>query len=474
MPVDIRAFREDQGGDVKRVRESERKRGRDEKFVDEVLSADKQWREAVFQRENLQKKINSEGKKIGLLKREKRPVDKSLFQQMKKRVRELQADELKFRKSLNLSLSKVGNVLHESVPSGLKDVEVDSWGEMDAKLVQDTHTLRSHEELLAMIGGYNPVKGREVGGSRGYFLTGYAMLLNQALQMYAIRFLTQRKFTPVQPPVMIRQDVMAKVTQLSSFDEDLYKVTGGKEDMYLAATSEQPLCALHANEHIPEGRLPLLYCGVSTCFRKELTSHGIDAQGIFRVHNFEKVEQFAITAPGDSWRVQEKFLENAKHFYKSLGIPYRVVNIAAESLNLAAAKKYDLEGWFPSQGTCRELVSCSNCTDYQARALKCRFGYPKLGMSHTSKRGQMVHMVNSTLCASQRTLCCLLENHQTEAGIRVPEPLIVYVGTAFIPFKTLTQTLDAKNLKRKNRSTKKKRNAPSGPGPARVPPAERS
>jgi len=200
------------------------------------------------------------------------------------------------------------------------------------------------------------------------------------------------------------------------------------------ATSEQPLCALHANESLPSSELPIYYCGHSTCFRKELTSHGVDASGVFRVHQFEKVEQFAVCSPDKSWEILEQLLATSEKFYQSLNIPYQIVNIASKSLSKAAAKKYDLEGWFPSQGCCRELVSCSNCTDYQSRALQVRFGYAQMGMAHTSKRLQHVHMLNSTLCASQRTLCCLLENCQTSAGIRVPEPLVIYVGTSFIPF----------------------------------------
>eukprot|EP00466_Bigelowiella_natans_P000567 jgi/Bigna1/33087/e_gw1.1.224.1 len=192
------------------------------------------------------------------------------------------------------------------------------------------------------------------------------------------------------------------------------------------ATSEQPLCALHANESLPSSELPIYYCGHSTCFRKELTSHGVDASGVFRVHQFEKVEQvllFAVCSPDKSWEILEQLLATSEKFYQSLNIPYQIVNIASKSLSKAAAKKYDLEGWFPSQGCCRELVSCSNCTDYQSHV-----GFPCLVYQ------QHVHMLNSTLCASQRTLCCLLENCQTSAGIRVPEPLVIYVGTSFIPF----------------------------------------
>mmetsp|Transcript_8976 Transcript_8976/g.13428 ORF Transcript_8976/g.13428 Transcript_8976/m.13428 type:complete len:471 (-) Transcript_8976:71-1483(-) len=458
MPVDIRSFRE---GNLKYIRTSIRKRGGDEKVVDAIVESDKLWRDGLRELGLLQAEVNRLSKDIGKLKKAKQEA-KHLIKKVPTLKASIKKLDLQVAKQKNITdsfLSQVGNFLHESVPEGREDKEVLSWGNMDIK---EAKGMRSHDELLEMIDGYDPVRGNEVGGSRGYFLKGYGMLLNHALQTYALQFLVKRDFIPVQPPVMIRPTIMKKVAQLASFEEDLYKVSGGKQDMFLAATAEQPLCGLHSNEILEEASLPKLYCGLSTCFRKELTSHGVDATGVFRVHNFEKVEQFAVTSPHESWKMHEKLLENSMEFYQSLKIPYRVVNVAAKSLSMAAAKKYDLEGWFPSQKECRELVSCSNCTDYQSRALKIRFGHPRLGITHTSKKSQMVHMLNATLCASQRTLCCLLENHQTPAGIRVPEPLIIYVGTAFIPFtKKGKDTRKAKNdkatkQKKASQSSKKK------------------
>eukprot|EP00180_Rhodochaete_pulchella_P002915 Plantae.Rhodophyta-Rhodochaete_pulchella.ctg46348.p1 GENE.Plantae.Rhodophyta-Rhodochaete_pulchella.ctg46348~~Plantae.Rhodophyta-Rhodochaete_pulchella.ctg46348.p1 ORF type:complete len:260 (+),score=49.26 Plantae.Rhodophyta-Rhodochaete_pulchella.ctg46348:69-782(+) len=229
---------------------------------------------------------------------------------------------------------------------------------------------------------------------------------------------------------------MAKCAQLDDFDEQLYKVTTGdkeSQDKYLIATSEQPLCAYFLNDWIDPKSLPIKYAGTSTCFRKEAGSHGRDTLGIFRVHQFDKVEQFVVTSPEDnlSWTMQEELLDNAKQFYQSLGLPYRVVNIVSGALNNAAAKKLDLEGWFPSSAKYRELVSCSNCTDYQARRLETRFGARKQG----DREKRYVHMLNSTLCATTRVICCILENYQTDDGVRVPEPLRDAVGTDFFPFK---------------------------------------
>ncbi|CAK9167982.1 unnamed protein product [Ilex paraguariensis] len=211
------------------------------------------------------------------------------------------------------------------------------------------------------------------------------------------------------------------------------KVTGEGEDKYLIATAEQPLCAYHLDDWIHPSQLPLRYAGYSSCFRKEAGSHGRDTLGIFRVHQFEKVEQFCLTSPNgnDSWEMHEEMLKNSEEFYKMLKIPYQVVAIVSGALNDAAAKKYDLEGWFPSSSTYRELVSCSNCTDYQSRRLEIRYGQKK----NNEQAKQYVHLLNSTLTATERTMCCILENYQKEDGVEVPEVLREYMGgETFLPF----------------------------------------
>lgn len=192
-------------------------------------------------------------------------------------------------------------------------------------------------------------------------------------------------------------------------------------EKYLIATSEQPLAAMHLGEWLNPGDLPIRYAGYSTCFRKEAGAYGRDTWGIFRVHQFEKIEQFVITSPKDSWEMHETMLEYAEEFHKSLGLPYQVVNIVSGELNAAAAKKYDLECWFPGLNAYRELVSCSNCTDYQARRMEIRYG-AKQDATKT-----YVHMLNSTLCATGRAICCILENNQTEKGILVPDVLQPYL-----------------------------------------------
>jgi len=241
----------------------------------------------------------------------------------------------------------------------------------------------------------------------------------------------------------MNKEVMAGIAQLEDFDEQLYKVSGKTDDpdnaseKYLIATSEQPICAYHRNEWMEEKSLPLRYAGISTCFRKEAGSSGKDIRGIFRVHQFEKIEQFCLTVDDfeTSQAEQQRMLTAAKEFYESLGFPYRVVCIVSGALNDAAVKKYDLEGWFPGQQTYRELVSCSNCTDYQARGVGTRCGQSKKDKSDLTARNSYVHMLNSTLCATGRGICCLLENYQTEEGVRIPEVLQKYMGGIdFLPF----------------------------------------
>jgi len=243
---------------------------------------------------------------------------------------------------------------------------------------------------------------------------------------------------------------MQEVAQLSQFDEELYKVIGksseieddkSTEEKYLIATSEQPIAAFHRDEWINESALPIRYAGFSSCFRQEVGSHGRDTRGIFRVHQFEKIEQFCITEPGNnkSWEMLEEMISNAEEFNKILGLPYRVVTIVSGALNNAAAKKYDLEAWFPGSGAFRELVSCSNCTDYQSRRLRIRYGQTK----KMNQDVEYVHMLNATMCATTRTICCILENYQTEDGILIPEilkPLMPERYREKIPFVKTTIT----------------------------------
>lgn len=252
-------------------------------------------------------------------------------------------------------------------------------------------------------------------------------------------------YTPIQPPFMMNKDVMSETAQLADFDEQLYKVIGGNQDQYLIATSEQPLSAFHRKEWLDNKDLPIKYAGISSCFRKEAGAYGKETWGIFRVHQFEKIEQFQYVEPEKSWDAHEEMITNSEEFYQSvrdgddddgdhvqLKLPYRVVMIVSGELNASTSKKYDLEAWFPGYDTYRELVSCSNCTDYQARSMEVRAGLTK---KQNDREKRYCHMLNSTLCATERAMCCVVENYQTKDGVIVPEVLRPYMGgRTFLPF----------------------------------------
>lgn len=357
----------------------------------------------------------------------------------------------------NSALNEIGNLLHESVP--VSDNE-------DNNLVVRTHgdcTERkkySHVDLIHMIDGMDGEMGAVVAGSRGYYLKGACVFLQVALIQECLIRWAARGYTPLYTPFFMNKDIMQEVAQLSQFDEELYKVIGkGSEiadestvdEKYLIATSEQPIAAVHRDQWIPESVLPIKYIGFSTCFRQEVGSHGRDTRGIFRVHQFEKVEQFVLTSPFDnhSWIVFDEMIQNSEDFYKDLGISYRIVNIVSGALNNAAAKKLDLEAWFPGSGAFRELVSCSNCLDYQARRLLVRYGQTKKMNAQTD----YVHMLNATACAITRVICVILEKYQTESGIKVPGILKKYMPPQYqeeIPF-VKPAPIDAKETKKQKK-----------------------
>mmetsp|Transcript_43655 Transcript_43655/g.102994 ORF Transcript_43655/g.102994 Transcript_43655/m.102994 type:complete len:460 (-) Transcript_43655:141-1520(-) len=450
MTIGIEELRADKGGDPERVRDSERRRFRDGKLVDEVIALDQEWVKANFAVEQKRKEINAVQKDITEKKKASKGQDKceDLVAQKDKLAEEepkLQevADELKEKR--DKKLGQIGNILHPSVPTSQdedKDNEVVAmWGTprtFEEKYMTDG--FRPHFELLEMIGAVEFEAGREVAGNRGYFLMGPGVLLNQALINYAIAMLSEKGYTPLQPPFFMKKDLMGKTAELADYDDVLYKVIEDKNepglDKYLIATSEQPISAFHYQQNIDQARFPLKYVGISSCFRREAGSSGRDIRGIFRVHQFEKVEQFCLTDPAKSWDMHEEMIKAAEEFYQSLGIPYRVVAIVSGEINNAAAKKYDLEGWFPGdaegKGKYRELVSCSNCLDFQARAMGTKYGF--------KPTDPYAHMLNSTLCATERALCCLVENYQEKGGVRVPPPLVPFMlGKEFLPFvKTLT------------------------------------
>ncbi|KAL0322077.1 UNVERIFIED_CONTAM: Serine--tRNA ligase [Sesamum calycinum] len=448
--LDINLFREEKGGNPEKIRESQRRRFANVDLIDEVIELDKVWRQRQFELDGLRTDRNKISKEIARLKISGQDASGMIASTEENRdlTVKKEAEVQEALAAVQARLGVIGNLVHDSVPVSNDEANnaiIRSWGDK-----WTAPKLKNHVELVELLGIADTKKGANIAGGRGFYLKGDGVRLNQALINFGLDFLEKRGFTALQTPFFMRKDIMAKCAQLAQFDEELYKVTGEGDDKYLIATAEQPLCAYHIDDWIHPSQLPLRYAGYSSCFRKEAGSHGRDTLGIFRVHQFEKVEQFCITSPNgnDSWEMHEEMLKNSEDFYKLLNIPYQVVAIVSGALNDAAAKKYDLEGWFPASQAYRELVSCSNCTDYQSRRLETRFGQKK----SNDKVKEYVHMLNSTLTATERTICCILENNQKEDGVEIPEALRGYMGgKSFIPFKnnTAKEAKEAKGKKTK-------------------------
>jgi len=429
-----------------KVRDSQRRRYASETLVDVVLALDKTWREVAYKVKEMRTRINklNDEMKVFYQKKEQPPEAlKTAKADLEARIKKEEAQETELKTLLDDKLGQIGNMVHpDVVVSKNEDLNptVAKWGTNRAH----TDDMLHHHELLYRIGGYEPEAGSKIAGSRGYFLTGPGVLLNQAIINYAIEFLRRRDFLVMQTPFFMVKEVMARTAQLSDFDEQLYKVTDGEGEKYLIATSEQPISAFNMEKNIPKGDLPIKYAGYSTNFRKEAGGYGRDVWGIFRVHQFEKIEQFVITAPDKSWEMHKNLIQNSEEFFQSLGIAYRVVDIVSGELNDAAARKYDLEGWFPCLNEYRELVSCSNCTDYQSRKLDIKYGFKN---EEKEGEGKYVHMLNSTLAATSRVICVILETFQTDKGIEVPAALHPYLPESmkFIPFiREVPERMDVK------------------------------
>ena len=312
------------------------------------------------------------------------------------------------------------NLLDDSVPTGRDDSEnvvVATWGEP----ARDAAWRRPHGDLLEALGMAEFDRARRASGAGFYYLTGPIVLLDLALQRFALDLVMERGFSPVIPPFLLRRTPYEGVTDIADFEKVMYKIDG--EELYLIATSEHPLAALYLGEILDEDRLPIRLAGLSTNFRREIGGHGVDQKGIFRVHQFEKVEQFVFCRPEESPAIHEELRANAEEVFRRLEVPYRVVNVCTGDLGSVAAKKYDIEAWFPRQQAYREVVSCSNCTDYQARRLGIRLG--KAG-----KPGKTVpHTLNSTAVATSRGLAVILEQYQQPDGsVSVPRVLRPYLG----------------------------------------------
>ena len=418
---DIEDFRRN----FKKIVESEKKRFNNPVNAKIVLECDQKWKSVLQEIQDLRKQRNEISSRISTYKKSDDNIkaEKAIKEskQIKEKIDELEKKRIEYINKREKYRYYVGNDLHESVPIGETE-ESNEIVRTIGDLPKFDFKPLSHVDLIDEINGADTKKASEVVGSRFYYLKGDMVLLNLALIRFALDKLISKGYTPLWTPFFIKHEIMKAAAELADFEEQLYKIQD--EDLFMIATSEQTLAAYHYNEIIDPNLFPLKYAGVSSCFRREAGSHGKDTLGIFRVHQFEKVEQYVFCKPDNSWNIFEELITNAEEIYKELNIPYRIVNIASGELNDNAAKKYDLEAWFPASEKYRELVSCSNCLDYQARKLKIRVG--KVG---STQKKEIAHTLNSTAVATERTICCILENYQNEDGsVRIPKALQPYMN----------------------------------------------
>ena len=415
--LDIKLFREN----PEIIMESEKKRFRDTENVDRVIEYDTLWREGEKKLNALRSEKNKLSKSFKKAKEEgnlEEVIKKS--KEVANEIKELSAKNVEYLKFRDDYRYKVGNIIDEDVPiSDTEDdnVVVKTYGEFP---YFDFEPL-NHVDLINKIDGADLETAASIAGARFYYLKKDILHLNLALIQFALAELEDEGYIPMQTPFFVKGEVAAETSELGEFYETLYKVEN--EDMYLIATAEQTLAALHRDEIISPDDLPIRYCALSTCFRKEAGSHGKDTLGIFRVHQFEKIEQFIYSAPEDSKNQHNHLMEVTERIYQKLGLPYQLIAIVSSALNDNAAIKYDLEAWFPGSKAYRELVSCTNCKDYQARKTKTRVGRAGSGDAQT------LHTLNSTAIATERTMCCILENYQQKDGsIKVPDVLVPYMN----------------------------------------------
>ena len=345
----------------------------------------------------------------------------SKMKDISNRITELELEQDQVLKKYRYLMMSIPNLLHESVPVGSTEKENVVIKERGNKTAKLAIVPKDHIDIATSFDLIDLERAAKISGARFYFLKNDLVKMNLALIQFGLDYLSNSGYTLVQPPYMIRKDAMEGAVILGDFEQVIYKVEG--EDLYLIGTSEHAMVSMHMDEILDSPRLPLRYACVSPCFRKEAGAHGRDMKGIFRVHQFEKVEQVVFSRPEDSWKEHERMLELTERIYENLGLPFRTVLLCSGDLGKISAKTYDIEAWFPGQSNYREIVSCSNCIDYQARRLRIRY------RDNVNDETKLVHTLNSTLIATERTMVSIIENYQTGNGtVQIPDVLQKYMG----------------------------------------------
>ena len=405
------------------IRADHDKRGISHEKIDQVIHFDKLWLNLQHQTNQLRQQKNTAAKGIS---EAKKTGDEAKAQAILAQVASLGAEisqleaktqeALEQRDSIRMSIP---NILHSEVPQGADEsgnTVHSTYGEKPKFNFEP----RTHNELIEMNKWVDLKRAAKIAGSRFFFLKGDLARLELALQTYAVDFIRKRGYTLVQPPVMMNRKAYEGVTDLGDFETVMYGIEPDK--YYMIATSEHPLTSMYMDETIPEEQLPLKIVGVSPCFRREVGSHGQSDLGIWRVHQFTKIEQIVFAKPEESWAIHEELLQNCIDLWNELGLHYEVVNICTGDMGTVAARKYDLEAWLPGAGQYKEIVSCSNCTDYQANRLQVKYGQP----GHANQ--PIVHTLNSTAVATSRALVAIIEQNQLEDGrVSIPDVLVPFM-----------------------------------------------
>ncbi len=419
--LDIKLIRENPDS----VRYNLKKRGdpENEKMLESLIDNDIQWRQGLTRLNELRHERKQITAEIATAKKKGEDVaDKiSKAKETDNEISTLEGHVSEWEEKVHGLLMRLPNLLHETVPVGKDEndnVEIRKWG----KIPKFSFPIKGHIDLGLDLDIIDIERAGKIAGARFFYLKNEAVFLDNAIISFALEEMNKKGYEPIEPPFLIRRKPYEGAVALSDFEDVLYKIEN--EDLYLIATAEHPMASMYMDEVLRAEDLPLKLVGFSPCFRKEAGAHGKDTRGIFRTHQFNKVEQFVFCKPEDSWKIHEELIHNAEEIIQKLGVSYRVVNVCTGDIGTVAAKKYDIEAWMPAQNAYRELVSCSNCTDYQAR---------RLNIKYREKEGEapkgFVHTLNSTALATGRTIVAILENYQQEDGsITVPEALRKYMG----------------------------------------------
>ncbi len=409
------------------VRKSEKHRGHDPKLVDEVLKLDDKWKKDLKLMEKLNHQRNVVSQEINQAKKKKdNKTAAAKIKEMRAVIDKVRKQEDKAALALekrNEVMEKIGNVLHKSVPKGKDDTENEEIKKVGKK-PKFNFPIKDHIELGLDLDLIDLETAAKTSGARFYYLKNEAVLLDMALQRFAIDRLLAKGYQLIYTPFMLNRAALKGGVNLSEFEDTIYKIEN--EDLYLIATSEHPLVALRKDQILNEKELPIKIVGTSTCFRKEAGSHGRDTKGIFRVHQFTKIEQIVYCKPKESYTFFDEIQKNAEEMFKELELPFRVVRICTGDIGNKQALQYDIEAWFPGQnkknGAYREVTSCSNCTDYQAVSLNTKY-------LDTEGKKKYVHLLNNTALATARAIAAILENFQTKEGnVKIPKTLWPYMG----------------------------------------------